>query len=94
MSSTKEPGSAAGRPGCEGKRAYSTREHAEESTAVKWAHGQLRTKQYPYECPFCGCWHTSSMTPAQAERGKRMAATRREKNAEIVQRLLKEKGLR
>ena len=28
-------------------------------------------KQHAYECPYCGCWHTSSMSPKQYKRSNK-----------------------
>lgn len=86
-------------PGCTGKVRFATRAVAEKAATKhpdpQWtAAGERRRPLYPYECEFCGCWHNSHLTPAEAERSKARAKERRAANAELVQRLLKERGLR
>lgn len=76
-------------PGCTGKYKFASRELAAKVSA------EYRTTKalYPYECDACGSWHLSKMTPQQAANARATAERIREHNADLVQRLLRERGI-
>lgn len=76
--------------GCGRKVKYATRALAEERIAT----ATTMAGHHPYECWACGCWHTSRMTEAEAARDHARHNAKVAHNAELVQRLLKERGLR
>jgi hypothetical protein len=65
-------------PGCTGKRKFATRELAEHVNATMLGKGH-REKLYPYQCPHCGCWHTSKQSPE--EHARRMAQMEKNRKA-------------
>jgi hypothetical protein len=76
-------------PGCTGKCKYATRELAVEASSNYGA----RIKLHTYQCPVCHCWHVSGMSLEEAKRNHAAAAMKRQHNADLVQRLLKERGI-
>lgn len=84
-------------PGCSGKIRFASRAAAEfqRGEDPNWtADGRKREPRHAYECTKCGCWHLSHLTEVEAKRNIERRVAVEEHNRALVQKLLKERGLR
>ncbi|MFB6392579.1 hypothetical protein AAFH96_05605 [Polymorphospora sp. 2-325] len=62
---------------CQGKRAHSTREYAEQHRARLAAAGAAADRLRAYECGFCGRWHVGHRSYSARRPTTTTKATRR-----------------